>query len=280
MIRSFHESDLKASASKRRDDLFAEAITGWATNLLFPIPRLPNRYLKLPWRKILKSHGTIWGVLFIARILVTWPFELSVEFLRPADGLGQKSNKHLVSQFNHGDHVCFFYRSEEALQEMLSRYVAEGLAKGERCVCVEKTPVQDKLRVDLVLLGIEVEKEIDRGSLVFLSEEEVYFRGGEFNPEALLNQLAESINTSQQDGYSGFRIAGEISRASGDPVLQERVLDYERRVDEYFADKKATGFCHYSFDKFSQKTLHSVIDAHACHIVDVRYVGSTQPSKT
>ncbi|HEY2822662.1 MAG TPA: MEDS domain-containing protein [Candidatus Acidoferrum sp.] len=168
MPESSHESDINAHASKQRDDRFAEAITGWATNLLFPIPKVPNRYLKLPWRKILKSHGTIWGVLFIARILAAWPFELLIEFLRPANGLGHKSSRHLVSQFNHGDHVCFLYQSEAALQEMLARYVAEGLAKGEQCVCVENTRVQEKLRVYLRSLGIEVEKEIDRGSLVFL----------------------------------------------------------------------------------------------------------------
>jgi MEDS: MEthanogen/methylotroph, DcmR Sensory domain len=276
MLETPHERDIKTRVSKERDDLFAEAITGWATNRLFPIPRVPNRYLRLPWRRILKSRGTISGILFIARILAAWPFEMLIEFLRPANGHGQKSNQHLVSQFNHGDHVCFLYRSEAGLQEMLARYVAEGLAKGEQCVCVETTRVQEKLRVDLRSLGIEVEKEIDRGALVFFSEDEVYFIGGEFNPEALMNRLAESINTSLQNGFTGFRISGEISRASGDPVLQEKVLDYERRVDEYFADKKAIGFCHYRFDKFPQKTLHSVVDAHACHIVDAYRVEAAQ----
>jgi hypothetical protein len=30
-------------------------------------------------------------------------------------------------QFRHGDHLCVFYRSEDALLEVLTPYVAEGI---------------------------------------------------------------------------------------------------------------------------------------------------------
>jgi hypothetical protein len=46
------------------------------------------------------------------------------------------------------------------------------------------------------------------------------------------------------------------------------VIDYEKRVDEYFMDKKAIGFCHYRADKFPSALLDSVIDAHGLHIVE------------
>jgi hypothetical protein len=263
--------DRATRVSERHDDTFAEEITGWATNRLFPIASLPNRYVRIPWRRILESRGAVRGVLFVVRILALWPFELMIEILRPGHALVD-GNRNTVSEYNYGDHVCFLYRSEDALHEMLAQFVDEGLKKGEQCVCVETTRVQERLCGDLRSLGIDFEREIAKGSLFFLSEEEVYFRGGEFDPQGLVKQLSESIDRSQEAGFSGFRISGEISRASSDPMIQERVIDYERRVDEYFAGKKAIGFCHYRVEAFSEEMLDSVIDAHGLHVVEALQV--------
>jgi hypothetical protein len=265
--------DRATRVSEQHDDTFAEEITGWATNRLFPIASLPNRYVRIPWRRILESRGTVRGVLFVVRILALWPFELMIEILRPHDLVD--GNRNTVSEYNHGDHVCFLYRSEDALHPMLARFVNEGLKKGEQCVCVETTRVQERLCGDLRSLGIDFEKEIAKGSLVFLSEEEVYFRSGEFDPQGLVKQLSESINRSQEAGFSGFRISGEISRASGNAMIQEKVIDYERRADEYFTGKRAIGFCHYRFDAFPEEMLDSVIDAHRFHFVEPLEFGST-----
>jgi hypothetical protein len=266
--------DRATFVSERNDDKFAEEITGWATNRLFPIASLPNRYVRIPWRRILESRGAVRGVLFVVRILALWPFELMIEILRPGHTLVD-GNRNNVSEYNHGNHVCFLYRSEDALHEMLAQFVNEGLKKGEQCVCVETTRVQQRLCGDLRALAIDFEKEIAKGSLVFLSEEEVYFKSGEFDPQRLVKQLNESINRSQEAGFSGFRISGEISRASGDAMIQEKVIDYERRVDECFTDRKAIGFCHYRFDAFPEEMLDSVIDAHGLHLVEPLGIGST-----
>ena len=275
MFKPTHYRERAARVIKRRDDLFAEAVTGWATNLLFPIPHVPNRYHNLPWRRIVKSRGAIRGALFVVGILALWPFELLVELMRPACEVGGRDeNKDRVSHFNHGDHVCFLYRSEDALQDMLARYVIEGLMKGEQCVCVEPIRVRERLCSDLRSLGVDLEKEMARGSLVFLSEEEVYFGTGEFDPQGLVKRLSESINRSLETGFTGFRISGEISRASRDPMIQGKVIEYERRADEDFAGKKAIGFCHYRFDAFSEEMLDSLIDAHGLHIVEPLRVGT------
>jgi MEDS: MEthanogen/methylotroph, DcmR Sensory domain len=225
--------DRSAHVVSRHDDVLAEALTGWATNLLFPIPEVPNRYLRIPWRRILETRGPIRGFLFVVRILALWPFELMIEVLSPGRNFaGGNQNKSDVSDFNYGDHVCYLYRSEDDLQDLLARYVNEGLRRGEQCVCVETMRVQERLCRDLRSLGIDPEKEIAKGSLLFLSEEEVYFKSGEFDAEGLLNQLAESINLALIGGFSGFRIAGEISAASGNSTIQKKVIDYERRVDK------------------------------------------------
>jgi hypothetical protein len=76
----------KARAS---EDALAEAVTGWATNRLFPMPNLPNRYFRLPWRRIVKRYGVVRGALFLAKTLAIWPFELIVELARADPKPGQ-----------------------------------------------------------------------------------------------------------------------------------------------------------------------------------------------
>jgi MEDS: MEthanogen/methylotroph, DcmR Sensory domain len=255
--------------TRSSDDLFAEAVTGWATNRVFPMPNIPNRYQRLPWRRISRAYGVIRGALFIARILVIWPFELIIELAWPDRKSDQKpQSRHCTSQFSQGEHICFLYRNEQALQDTLTRYVAEGLAEGEQCFCIETKRMQERLCVGLRAIGVDSEKEIAKGSLVFLLEDDVYFGGGNFDPSALVDQLGKLIDQSLDAGFSGFRVSGEISRASGDPALQRQVIEYEKQVDEYFIDKKAIGFCHYHADKFSQEVLESVIDAHGLHMIE------------
>lgn len=255
MARPAKYRDRAIRVSDRHDDIFAEEITGWATSLFFPIASLPNHYVRIPWRRIIESRGAVRGVLFVIRILTLWPFELMIKVLRPGDHRVERNeNRNEFSEYNHGDHICFLYRSEDVLQETLARFVNEGLEKGEQCVCVETMRVQESLCGDLRSLEIDFEKEIAKGSLVFLSEEEVYFKNGEFDPQGLVEQLTESINRSQEAGFSGFRISGEISRASRD--------------SKYFVGKKAIGLCHYRLEAFSEEMLDSVIDAHGLHVVE------------
>jgi hypothetical protein len=257
----------------QRDEQLAEAVTGWATNLLFPFPSFPNRYHKLPWLKIRESRGVCGAVIFLARILAFWPFELMLELLRPGDLKNKIRAQNEVSQFAHGDHICFVYRSEDALLDLLAHYVTDGLACGEQCVCVESMQVKEKLCDHLRLLGIDIESEIAKGSLIFLLEDEVYFREGKFDTGGLLKQLSESIDRCLISGFNGFRIAGEISRAVRDLAIHKQVIEYERRVEEYFKGKKAIGFCHYRDDAFTQEMLDSVIDAHGFQIVEVLRTG-------
>jgi MEDS: MEthanogen/methylotroph, DcmR Sensory domain len=269
MSKPTENRESAARTSKQRDRVFAESITGWLTNRIFLIPGAPDRYPKLPWRRILRARGRVRGVLFIAKILFLWPFEMMFVLLRPAP-LSGVSRKTISPTFRHGEHVCFLYQSDDALQRALARFVKEGFAVGDQCVCVESDAVQAKLRVDLQSFGVDVEKELARGSLVFLSGRETYFENGKFIPQRLLSRLSELMDQSLRAGFTGLRVAGEIPVAHGDPAFEKQLVDYERQSDAYFAERKAIGFCHFRVDSLAHDTMDSVFDAHGLHIVEAR----------
>jgi hypothetical protein len=276
MFQPSNDADSERSASKRRDDLFAEAVTGWATNLFFPLPKFPNHYLRLPWRRICKSLGSVRGALFVARILAIWPFELALEIARSSNEtrLGESAPREYASQFSHGNHFCHLYQNTDSLMKMLSPFVAEGLKKGERCFCVQTPPVRERLCADLLEMGVDVDREIDRGALMFRSQEELYFEPGGFDVKRLLDQLGQLITDSLEAGFSGLRTAGDMSRAFSDPMLQKQIVEYERAVDDFYADKKAIAFCNYRLDGLSPANWAPVIDAHGFHVMDPHGVGA------
>ena len=107
-------------------------------------------------------------------------------------------------QFHHGDHICVFYRTETALLEILTPYVAEGLRKNERCFCVQSNEVIRRLTLDLQFIGVNVEREISRGALQFYTENEIYFEGGSFDGEGMIRRLMRSIEAAVKDG--GFEL--------------------------------------------------------------------------
>jgi hypothetical protein len=83
--KSCRRRQSRADAAERREARLTEEITGWAVNALFPIADVPNLYARLPWRRIRKTRGLLWGTLFLVKVLATWPFELTWELLWSSD---------------------------------------------------------------------------------------------------------------------------------------------------------------------------------------------------
>ena len=171
-------------------------------------------------------------------------------------------------QFRHGDHICVFYRSENALMEFLAPYIAEGLRKDERCFCVQKPHTLRRLIYDLRFIGIDTDREVERGALDLHVEDEVYLPNGRFEPEKLMDMLLKSIETAVKNGFSGLRTAGELSWSVRGRNECDRLVGYEKLVDKYFPGKQVIGVCQYAIDEFSPEVLDLILDAHRLHLAD------------
>jgi hypothetical protein len=137
-------------------------------------------------------------------------------------------------QFRHGDHICVFYRTEDALMEILTPYICEGLRNGERCFCVQSNEVVRRLDYDLRYLGVNVEREVKRGALQFYTENDVYFATGKFDPEGMIERLMLSVAESVEAGFTGFRSAGELTWAADSQTHCKQVVGYEKMVEECY----------------------------------------------
>jgi hypothetical protein len=170
-------------------------------------------------------------------------------------------------QFHHGDHICVFYRTETALLEILTPYIAEGLRKGERCFCVQSNEVIRRLTLDLQFIGVNVEREAARGALQFYNENEVYFESGAFDGDAMIRRLMQSIEEAVKAGFSGFRSAGELTWASSETHCKQ-VIGYEKMVELTFPGKHATGLCQYRMSAFDPRVLDALLETHRLHLIE------------
>ncbi|HZQ69218.1 MAG TPA: MEDS domain-containing protein [Terriglobales bacterium] len=161
-----------------------------------------------------------------------------------------------------------FYRSQEALLEVLTPFIAEGLRKGERCFCAQKPDVIKRLLFDLRFIGIDTDREIRLGNLEFHTEDEVYFPDKRFEPEALTRLLLESIDDSVKRGYASFRTAGELSWTLEGRNECDQLIEYEKLVEQAYPSRPAIGICQYDMNKFPAQVLDSVLQIHRMQVFE------------
>ena len=92
-------------------------------------------------------------------------------------------------------------------------FIAEGLARGERCVYIADLDQRDALLGALSNAGVNASRALDRGSLWLRSPQEIYFRSGKFDPDDMLALVDELITSALADGFVGVRGSGEASAA-------------------------------------------------------------------
>lgn len=171
-------------------------------------------------------------------------------------------------QFKHGDHICVFYRSEDALREVLTPYIADGLRRNERCFCAQKSHIAKRLLFDLRFLGIDTDDALRRGALEIHTEDEVYLSNRRFEPQVMMSMLMRSLDDALHNGFTAFRTAGELSWAARGSATCDQIIDYEHMVDECFPGKPAIGLCQYDMSAFHPEVLEAVINAHRLHVSD------------
>jgi MEDS: MEthanogen/methylotroph, DcmR Sensory domain len=165
-------------------------------------------------------------------------------------------------RFKRGDHICIFYRNESDLLDTLVPYVLDGLHSNEQVFCVQTTAVAEQLEVALNSAGVNVANEKKRGAFEMHTEAEAYFPHGQFEPNKMIAMLERTIAKAGEQGFSGFRSAGELRWASTGICTCDQVVEYEQMVQAVFPHRPAIGLCQYPMSTFDPAVLNNVFEAH------------------
>lgn len=160
-----------------------------------------------------------------------------------------------------GEHACLVVGERRQQHDRVAAYFVEGLADGERAIYVARDDAVRAVLRGLEERGVATAREGARGALVLLDAASVYHCEGAFEPQRLLDTVADAVARALEDGFAGVRIAGEtpgVVPAAAVPA----VLEYESGLDRYLPARAATALCVYERDTWPGNALDRLVRAH------------------
>ena len=144
------------------------------------------------------------------------------------------------------DHACWVFTSEREHRRVVTSFLTAGLARGERVVFLGSPGERVRLVDDyLDEAGVEVETLRASGQLVTGVAEDEYLGDGEFDADARLRRYASGARAAVADGYTGLRVATEVSWLHGCPTARHDWPSFELRADLLAATLPFTALCAY-----------------------------------
>jgi anti-anti-sigma regulatory factor len=141
------------------------------------------------------------------------------------------------------DHVCWVYdENDDAFDEALREFIAGGLERGERLLCVGDAVI-DRLH------GDGLDGLMASGTLETLTLAQAYEATHEFVPEEQLAYYDAEVQRAVDDGYRGLRVIADVTELAADPGRRAELLRWEHLADEFMARGAVfSAMCTYSAD--------------------------------
>lgn len=174
-----------------------------------------------------------------------------------------QSDFHEVAPASHDHtHLALIYETRDELFANVVPFLQAGLERGEQCLYIaDETPISAVVEA-LETAGIDADAAREAGNLSVLSPSETYGEASEFDPAAMVERWEDHIVAANEEGYEGFRIAGEATWELGTDGLIDGVRDYESQLNECFSREDCLAMCMYDRERFSAAVLDDVLQHH------------------
>ncbi|HEX3827369.1 MAG TPA: MEDS domain-containing protein, partial [Sporichthyaceae bacterium] len=142
-----------------------------------------------------------------------------------------------------GDHICAFYPSLEERDNILVPYIREGLAAGDKCICVIDGP-------DVAGLEDAFGAPHDDGAdgprqLEMRRSEDTYLNEGKFSTDAMLEFWDIAVGGALENGFEFSRAAGEMTWALRHMPGVEDLIVYEAQLNRFLPKYPQVIMCLY-----------------------------------
>jgi hypothetical protein len=160
-----------------------------------------------------------------------------------------------------GDHICSLSDTGDELVVTVSAFLANGLARNERCWYVPSGCETKAIRAAMERRGIDVGAESRRSALHLLESNDTYVQGG-FDPEQTMRVFSEAIEQALNEGFNGFRAAADMSWALTIGDGTESLIAYEALLRMLFSTSRATGLCLYDRRRMPLPVVNGALMTH------------------
>jgi anti-anti-sigma regulatory factor len=167
------------------------------------------------------------------------------------------------------DHVCWVYDDAESLAAVAARFLAGGLARGERLLYAGDDEALDLLRRRPGPLG-PVDDLVADGRLTLLPLGTAYAGGGSFTPERQLAYYDDATRRAVADGAGGLRVVAELTALAADPATAPELARWEHLADGFMAGGSGmSALCAYRRGALDAGVLRDLATVHPqVHVPD------------
>jgi len=136
------------------------------------------------------------------------------------------------------------------------------LNERQRCLYLDSPPMVAGMRSYLAAAGVDVAREVGKGSLV-LSSDQGHLVNGHFDADRMLQSLEDAVHEALRDGYQGLWATGDMTWEFDSEKEFDKLLDYEWKLEDLFRRQPClSGICQYHIDTLPQDAVRSGLLAH------------------
>jgi PAS domain S-box-containing protein len=189
---------------------------------------------------------------------------LEVEFTMSSESLISVSQvaPRFLEELQPGHHICCIYESEQEHRELLTKFLLDGLERHEKVAYILDARDAEVLEGYLRDEGVDPAPFLASGQLVFLTQDETYAKEGSFDPDRMIDTLRDETRKALADGFTAFRVTGEMTWALRNLSGSDRLIEYEAKLNHFFHGSEALAVCQYDRRRFSPEILLDVLDTH------------------
>lgn len=160
------------------------------------------------------------------------------------------------------DHACLIYDNNDEQLSVVAPFIKMGIERGERCIYIVDDNPLTTLVSALWREKVDVDNFLRSKALIILSKRASYLKHGYFDPDWMIDSIKDAADSAKKDGYTGLRIAGEMTWALGQDPGVDRLIEYEGKLRVFFLENDVTAICQYNSNRFDNELINHVIHVH------------------
>lgn len=161
-----------------------------------------------------------------------------------------------ICDLSAGDHACLVCASDDERWGMVSTYFRGGRDRGERTVYVAAEHTEEQVRGALALDGAGADLIVVPAAVAH------GYTDGRFDYVERLGLWADHAHAAVADGFSGLRVAVDMTWVDEVDLSLEQLVEYERRGTHVLRTAPGTALCIYDQRRFHSHTLARAGHAH------------------
>jgi hypothetical protein len=162
-----------------------------------------------------------------------------------------------------GEHGCGLYGSEDERRAQVAPFIAEGLRSRAKVIHFMNAPTPARVLGDFRTAGLLVQPYLQSGQLEILPASKILGNPARFDPESMVNRLALAADHAIGTGYSGLRVATDMTWALSSLIEAGRLVEFETKLGSLVGCGKCAILCQFNVYRFEASSLNNIRTNHS-----------------